>query len=51
MNAIVNNFLLAGDKFMPKIHLRQPGFTNSACKLLTKNKGREEYKKSKKQDS
>ena len=24
MNKIVNKFLLAGDKFMPEIHLRQP---------------------------
>ena len=24
MNEIVNKFLLAGDKFMPEIHLRQP---------------------------
>ena len=24
-------FLLAGNKFMPKLHLRQPGFTFSAC--------------------
>ena len=24
MNEIVHKFLLAGDKFMPKIHLRQP---------------------------
>ena len=28
---IVNNFLLAGDKFMPEMHLKQPGFTYSAC--------------------
>ena len=27
MNEIVNKFLLAGDKFMPEMHLRQPGFT------------------------
>ena len=27
MNEIVNNLLLAGDKFMPEIHLKQPGFT------------------------
>ena len=27
MNEIVNKFLLAGDKFMPKMHLKQPGFT------------------------
>ena len=30
MNEIVIKSLLAGDKFMPQIHLRQPGFTNSA---------------------
>ena len=40
MNAIVNKFLLAGDKFMPKMHLRQPGFTYSACGPSTKNKER-----------
>ena len=38
MNEIVNNFLLAGDKFMPEIHLKQPGFTYSACGPFTKNK-------------
>ena len=27
MNQIVNTFLLAGDKFIPEMHLRQPGFT------------------------
>ena len=31
MNDIVNKFLSAGDKFIPKLHLRQPGFTFSAC--------------------
>ena len=30
MNATVNKFLLAGDKFMPEMHLRKPGFTYSA---------------------
>ena len=40
MNEIVKTFLLAGDKFMPEMHLRQPGFTYSACGLLTKNKER-----------
>ena len=29
MNEIVNKFLLAGDKFMPETHLRQPQFTNN----------------------
>ena len=40
MNEIVNKFLLTGDKFMPEIHLRQPGFTYSACGPFTKNKER-----------
>ena len=40
MNAIINKFLLAGDKFMREIHLRQPGFTYSACGSFTKNKQR-----------
>ena len=38
MNEIVNNFLLAGNKFMPEMHLRQPGFTCSACGPFTRNK-------------
>ena len=40
MNEIVNKFLLAGDKSMPELHLRQPGFTYSACGPFTKNKER-----------
>ena len=40
MNEIINEFLLAGDKFMPKMHLKQPGFTYSACGPFTKNKER-----------
>ena len=40
MNAIVNKFLLAGDKFMPEMHLRQPVFTYSACGPFTKHKQR-----------
>ena len=40
MNEIVNKFLLAGDKFMPEIHLKQPGFTYNACGPFTKNKER-----------
>ena len=31
INEIVNILLLAGDKFMPEMHLRQQGFTYSAC--------------------
>ena len=38
MNEIINRFLLARDKFMPVIHLRQTGFTYSACGSFTKNK-------------
>ena len=40
MNEIGNKFLLAGDKFMPEMHLRQPGFTYSACGAFAKNKER-----------
>ena len=40
MNEIVNEFLLAGDKFMPEMHLKQPGFAYSACGPFTKNKKR-----------
>ena len=40
MNEIVNKFLLVGDKFMPEMHLKQPGFTYSACGPFTKNKKR-----------
>ena len=40
MNDIVNKFLLAGDKFMPEMHLRQPGFTYGAGGPFTKNKER-----------
>ena len=40
MNEVVNKFLLTGDKFMPEMHLRQPGFTYSACGPFTKNKER-----------
>ena len=38
MNEIVNKFLLACDKFMPEMYLRQPGFTYSVCGPFTKNK-------------
>ena len=40
MNETVNMFLLAGDKFMPEMHLKQPGFTFSACGPFTKKKER-----------
>ena len=38
MNEIMNKFLLAGDKFMPELLLKQPGFTYSACSPFTRNK-------------
>ena len=44
MKATVNKCLLAGDKFISKMHLRQPGFTYSACGKFTKNKERMEKK-------
>ena len=31
INKIVKIFLVNGDKFMPELHLRLPGFTYSAC--------------------
>ena len=40
MNNLINKFLLAGDKSMPEMHLRQPQFTNSACGPFTKHKQR-----------
>ena len=40
MNEIVIKVLLAGYKFMPELHLKQPGFTCSACGPFPKNKER-----------
>ena len=40
MNEIVNKFLLAGDKFIPEMHLKQLGFTYSGCGPFTKTKER-----------
>ena len=40
MNKTGNKILLAGDTFMPEMHLKQPGFTYSACGPFTKNKER-----------
>ena len=37
MNKIINKILLAGDKFMPELHLRRSGFIYSACGLFTKH--------------
>ena len=44
MNEIANRFLLAGDKFMPELHLKQPGFAYSACGPFTKNKEKKTQK-------
>ena len=40
---IVNKFLLAGNRYMPEMHLKQPGFTYSACVPFT-NKQRKNGK-------
>ena len=44
MDNLINAFLLAGDKFMPEMHLKHPGFTysacGSACGSFTKNEER-----------
>ena len=40
MNNIINKFLLAGDKCMPEIHLKQPRFVYSACGPFTRHKER-----------
>ena len=40
MNKIINKFLLTGDKFMPELHLKQLGFTYSACGTFTKHRER-----------
>ena len=40
MNSVINKFLLAGDKFMPEMHLRQPRFVYSACGPFTRHKER-----------
>ena len=40
MNNTIKKFLLARDKFMAEMHLKQPGFTYSACGPFTKHKER-----------
>ena len=40
MNKKTNKFFVAGDKFMPEMHLRHPGFTYSACEPFSKKKER-----------
>ena len=38
MNETVNKFLLAGDKLVPEMHLRQTGITYNTCGRFTRNK-------------
>ena len=38
MNNVINKFLLAGNKFMPEMHLRQSQFVYSACGPFTRHK-------------
>ena len=46
MNNVINKFFLAGDKFMPEMHLRQPRFVYSACGPFTRHKERiKEFKR------
>ena len=46
MNNVINKFLLAGDKFMPQMHLRQPRFVYNACGPFTRHKERiKEFKR------
>ena len=46
MNNVINKFLLAGDKFMPEMHLRQSRFVYSACGPFTRHKERmKEFKR------
>ena len=40
MNKIISKCLLTGDKFMPELHLKQPRFTFSNCRPLTKHRER-----------
>ena len=37
---VINKLLLAGDKLMPEVHLRQPQFTYSACGPFTRHEER-----------
>ena len=38
MDKIINKFILGGDKFVPEMHLKQPGILYSARGPFTKNK-------------
>ena len=41
MNEIINKFLLIGVRFMPNMHLKQPGFTYSTCGPFAENRERQ----------
>ena len=46
MNKVTNKFLLAGDTFMPELHLKQPEFVYSACGPFSRHKERiKEFKR------
>ena len=45
MNDVINKFLLAGDKFMPEMHLRQPRFTIVLANHLLRIKKESKNKK------
>ena len=38
MNDIINTFILAEEKFMTEMHLKQPDYNYSTCGPFTKNK-------------
>ena len=40
MNKIIKKYLLNRDKFMPELHLKQPGFSYKACGYFTKHRQR-----------
>ena len=40
MNKTINSFLLTVNKCTPEFHLKQPGFTYTACELFTKYRER-----------
>ena len=40
MNEFINKFLFTGDKFMPELLLKQPGFSDTAWGPFTKHRER-----------
>ena len=49
MSEIVIKFLFSGERFVPEMHLRQPGFRYSTYSIKNK-KAKKEYKNLKKQE-